>query len=88
MQVSRLFGTSRAHRGTCSIKPQVRAVAFWGVLGLSQKVYLLSFRQKTAMSKPPQRCTFVVVLAFAQMKPAKMNRSPGEEMALGENLVC
>lgn len=42
-QVSRLSWTCRAHRVKRSTKPQVRVVAFWGVLGLLQKVYSLVF---------------------------------------------
>ena len=50
MQVSRLIWICRAHRDKCSIKPQVRAVAFWGVLDLLQKAYSLGFSAR----RPPQ----------------------------------
>ena len=43
MQVSRLFGICRAHRDKRSIKPQARAAAFWGVLGIPPKAYSLGF---------------------------------------------
>jgi hypothetical protein len=44
-------------------------VAFWGVLGLLQKVYSLGF----AVRKPPQGKA--APLTFAQIKPAKINLS-------------
>ena len=72
MQVSRLIWICRAHRDKYSIKPQVRAVAFWGVLGLLQKACSLGF---SARRPPRWKAAPSWRQTFAQIKPAKINLS-------------
>ena len=56
-------------------------MSFWGVLGLLQKVYSLGF---TARRLPRGKVAPSRRLAFAQIKPAKINLFLFDRLALPE----
>ena len=56
-------------------------MAFWGVLGFLQKVYSLGF---SARRPPRGKAAPLRRLAFAQIKPAKINLSLFGRFALPE----
>ena len=56
-------------------------MSFWGVLGLLKKAYSLGFSAR----KPPRgKAAPSRRLAFAQIKPTKINLSPFDRLALPE----